>query len=95
MYDRFIGRHVVVRTYSAGVHIGTLAEVEGQAVALTDARRLWKWSGAFTLSEVATAGINPRGSRMSVAAPEIVLTQAVEIIPTSQIARSTYDATHE
>ena len=95
MYDRFIGRHVVVRTYSAGVHIGTLAEVEGQAVALTNARRLWKWSGAFTLSEVATLGIKPSDSRMSVAVPEIVLTQAVEIIPTTETARTTYDATHE
>jgi hypothetical protein len=95
VYHKFLGRHVVVRTYSAGVHIGTLTEIEGQAVVLTNARRLWKWDGAFTLSEVAIAGIKPKSSRMAVAVPEILLTQAVEIIPTTETARSTFDATYE
>jgi len=95
VYQKFLGRHVVVRTYSAGVHIGTLTEIEGQSVVLTDARRLWQWGGAFTLSEVAIVGIKPKDSRMTVAVPEILLTQAVEIIPTTEAARRTFDATHE
>ena len=33
MFEKWIGRHVVVRTYSAGVHIGVLAEVEAIAAA--------------------------------------------------------------
>ena len=99
IFVKFIGQHVVVRTYSAGVHIGTLAEVEaspaGLAVVLRDARRLWRWGGAFTLSEVATAGINPEKSRMSASVPEHLISAAIEIIPTQDAARRTFDATHE
>lgn len=95
IYDSWIGRHVVVRTYSAGVHVGTLAAVEGHAVVLTNARRIWKWGGAFTLSELATQGLNPELSRMSVAVAEILLSEMIELIPTSDKARRTFDATHE
>lgn len=38
-----IGKKVVVRTYSAGVHVGTLSEREGKEVMLVDARRIWRW----------------------------------------------------
>lgn len=95
MESPLIGKHVLVRTYSAGVHIGTLAAKDGENVLLTDARRLWKWSGAFTLSEVATVGINPKQSRMAVAVPMIELTNANEIIPTTEAARATFEKCHE
>lgn len=75
-----IGKYVIVRTYSAGVHIGTLETHEGTEVLLKDARRLWYWKGAFTLNEVALEGIKT-GSKLSAAVPHIMLTQAVEILP--------------
>ena len=74
---------VIVRTYSAGVHIGTLVARQGTEVLLRDARRLWRWEGAFTLSEVATAGVLRSGSRISHAVPQILLTEAIELIPVS------------
>jgi hypothetical protein len=77
--------YVVVRTYSAGVHIGELKSRKGKEVVLVNARRLWKWCGAFTLSEVAIEGIKD-GSKPSIAIPEIVLTEAIEIIKTSSVA---------
>lgn len=91
----FVGQHCVVRTYSAGVHIGVVVDKDGTNVLLQDARRLWKWNGAFTLSEVAVAGVSQKGSRISVAVPLIELTQAVELIPTSEAARATFDKVHE
>ena len=99
IFDKFIGQHVVVRTYAAGVHLGTLVAAESQptgvAVVLADSRRLWKWSGAFTLSEVATIGVHPDASRIAAAVPELLVLNAIEIIPTTADARSTFDATHE
>ena len=77
--------YVVVRTYSAGVHIGELKSRKGKEVVLVNARRLWKWCGAFTLSEVAIEGIKV-GSKPSIAIPEIVLTEAIEIVKTSSVA---------
>ena len=38
-----IGKFVIVRTYSAGVHAGTLASQAGKEVTLTNARRIWLW----------------------------------------------------
>lgn len=75
------GPEVLIRTYSAGVHIGTIISRTGTEVELANARRLWFWKGAFTLNEVATLGVNREESRISKPVPSILLTQAVEIIP--------------
>ena len=75
------GKYVVVRTYSAGVHCGTLVSQKGKEVVLRNARRIWQWTGAFTLSEVSQKGIS--GGRVSCTVPTIALTEAIEIIPCS------------
>ena len=70
---------VIVRTYSAGVHFGYLVSRDGREVVLERSRRIWRWYGANTLSEIATSGLNTARSR--VAAPvSITLTEAIEII---------------
>jgi len=79
------GDYVLVRTYSAGVHYGVLESHKGQEVVLRDARRLWQWVGAFTLHAVAKYGIG-KGSKISVTLPEILLTQAIELMPISEAA---------
>lgn len=81
MIDQFIGERVIVRTYSAGVHFGTLSQRDEKEALLTDARRIWRWEGAFTLSAVAQDGIK-RG-KLSRPVPSILLTEAIEIIPCS------------
>lgn len=81
MFDEYIGKRVIVRTYSAGVHFGTMIGREGKDVHLNDARRIWEWRGAFTLSAVAEKGIT--GGRISISVPTILLTEAIEIIPCS------------
>lgn len=78
------GKFVLIRTINAGVHFGTLEEMDGQIVRLSRARRLWSWSGALSLSEVAMDGVNISSSKISVPVDEIVLTQAIEIIPVSE-----------
>jgi len=82
------GKFVIVRTYSAGVHFGTLANKDGQEVTLTNARRAWYWDGAASLSEMAVAGVKrPSKCKFSVVVPEITLLQAIEIIPCSPAAQ--------
>ena len=80
-----IGEFVVVRTDTAGVHMGILAECNGTAVLLRDARRLWRWTEAFTLNEVSQNGVG-EASRISQAVPVILLTKAIEVIPCSEKA---------
>ena len=84
-------QYVVVRTFSAGVHVGVLAKRDGKEVALTGARRIWSWRGANTLSEIALHGVGS-GSRVSEPVPEITLTEAIEIIPCTDAARANLEA---
>lgn len=79
------GKYVVVRTYSAGVHVGTLGQLAGEQAVLTDARRIWRWEGANTLHEVALHGVG-KGSRVSEPVGQILLTGVIEIIPTTEDA---------
>lgn len=82
------GNYVVVRTYSAGVHIGYLKRLAGKEVTLTNARRVYYWSGAATLSEMAVNGVkNPDACQFTVVVPEILLTEAIEVIPCTTKAK--------
>lgn len=75
---------VIIRTYSAGVHYGTLVSEEkiegGYSVTLEKSRRIWKWSGANSLSELATLGTSsPSDCNFSIPVRKIKLS-AIEII---------------
>lgn len=81
-------RFCIIRTYSAGVHAGYVKSRNGKEVTLLNARRLWKWAGAFTLSEMAVNGVSkPSECKFATAVPEIILTEAIEIIPCTEKAK--------
>jgi hypothetical protein len=78
---------VMVRTYSAGVHFGYLKQRDGKEVILVNARRAWKWSGAATLSQLSSDGSSkPDECKFPAAINEILLTEAIEIIPMTEKA---------
>lgn len=85
-----IGQYVLVRTYSAGVHMGTLVSRDDKEVTLTAAKRLWRWRGANSLSEVSQSGVAQEYTRISEEVPSILLLEAVEIISCSAAARETF-----
>lgn len=86
--DYCIDKNVIIRTYSAGVWCGTLSQKSGNEVILTNARRLWRWWAAesISLSGVANHGIIESKSKI---APMIegVWLEAIEIIPTTEKAQ--------
>lgn len=82
--------YVIIRTYSAGVHMGYLKAKEstlaGMEVELIDTRRLYKWAGALTISELAAIGTaNPQGCQFTMEIPSITLV-AIEIVPVTEAA---------
>lgn len=82
-----IGKTCVVRTYSAGVFLGTVAARDGKEVTLNNARRLWYWDGAASLSQLANEGVSkPKNCKFPDPVPEIVLTEAIEFIPATEAA---------
>jgi hypothetical protein len=75
------GEYVIVRTQNAGVFAGRLRSRNGQEVVLADARRLWYWAGAASLSELAVSGTKkPAQCKFPVAVPEVTLLETIEIL---------------
>lgn len=86
-----LGRRCLVRTYSAGVHIGDVTWINSEnsmECKLENSLRLWKWEGGgLSLSAVASNGI--KGGRLNETG-EIALTNAIEYIPTTKEVEKTY-----
>lgn len=83
----FLGQKVIVRTYSAGVHYGTLVSKNGKEVLLKNAIRIWQWYGACSLSQLAVDGTKePDDCKFSVPVDSLLLTEAIEIIPCTATA---------
>ena len=80
------GSRVLVRTNNAGVHYGTLESREGQEIHLSNARRIWSWQGALSLSEIASKGLDVKNSKLSVPVEEIILPTSIEVIAISQVS---------
>ena len=79
--------YVIVRTYSAGVFAGNLKSRKGKEVVLTNARRLWYWAGAASLSQLAVSGTSkPIQCKFPVAVPSVTLTEAIEILDVTPVA---------
>jgi translation elongation factor EF-1alpha len=61
------------------VHFGYLVRRDGKDVDLVKSRRIWRWYGANTLSEIALHGLDEKTSRVGEPVT-ITLTEAIEII---------------
>ncbi len=76
------------------VHIGYVKEFgkkQPQHAILVNSRRLYYWSGACSLSQVAMDGVND-SSKIAVEIPEIELTDVIEVIPCSEKAAEFFKA---
>ena len=85
--NRMIGKKVIVRTYSAGVWFGLLAEKSGSEVIIESARRMWRWQTkeSVSLSSVAIHGVDNSRSKIAQAVDEQWL-NAIEITPCDPLA---------
>lgn len=84
----FVGKYVIVRCYSAGVHAGELVSQSGDQVILKNSRRLWSWvaNGGVALSGLAVTGL--KSGKIDVVLLELALTGAIETIPCSEAAEA-------
>ena len=87
-----IGQYVIVRTYSAGCFAGILTSKHGKEVVMSNARRLWYWAGAASLSQLAIDGTNrPSDCKFPAPVAQITLTEAIEILTTTLAARASIE----
>lgn len=81
-------KYVMVRTQNAGVFAGYLKERNGENVTLKNARRMWYWSGACSLSQLAMEGTKKAGEcKFPCEVDSIDLTQVIEVIDCTEEAR--------
>ena len=83
----------IVRTYSAGVFAGYVESRNGQEAVIRNARRLWYWDGAASLSQLAVEGVaKPDNCKFPCEVNRIVVTQAIEILDCTEKARQSIQA---
>ena len=85
-------RYVIVRTYSAGCFAGVLEAHNGKEVSLREARRLWNWKGAQTLSCLAAVGTTRPNECRFPAPVRITVTEAIEIIDCTEAGRRSIES---
>lgn len=78
-------KYYIVRADRAGVFAGNIKEKNGSEIIMTNVRRLWYWSGAASLSQLAVDGIsNPNNCKFTVTVEEMTILGIIEIIPCSE-----------
>lgn len=90
------GPYVIARTYSAGVFAGELEHRDGKECRLVNARRIWYWAGAASLSELAVRGTSrPTECKFPCAVPVIILPEVIEILEVTPVARASIEGVRE
>ena len=77
----------IVRTYSAGVFFGIIESREGREAVIRDARRIWSWEGAASLSQLAVDGTSkPTECRFPCEVDKIIVIEVIEILSMTEKA---------
>lgn len=88
--ERYIGKKVVVRTYSAGNFFGELIAYDSRTgtIILKNSRRMHRWftDKGCSLSEIATYGTVYEKSRINTPIPEMIIAEVIELIPATEEA---------
>ena len=81
--------YCIVRTYSAGVFAGYYdRKNKGKEGTVHEARRIYYWDGAASLSQMANDGVKkPSNCKFSQVNAEVDLKEIIEVIPCSAVAK--------
>ncbi len=80
---------VIVRTENAGVFAGNLESLDdvNRVAVLKNSRRIWYWSGAASLSQLATDGTSdPKNCKFPRAVETEKVFQVIEVIDCTETA---------
>lgn len=79
--------YAIVRCQGAGVFMAIVVSRNNQEAVLKDSRRLWYWSGAASLSQLAVEGTKkPSDCKFPIAMPNQEVTGVLEVIPMTDAA---------
>lgn len=82
----------IIRCDRAGVFYAEIKERRGSEADLVNARRLWYWAGAASLSQLATEGVTrPDNCKFTVTVPSMTVLGVIEVIPCTEAACASID----
>ena len=88
--------YVICRSSAAGVFAGYLVSKEGKEVVMKQARRLWYWKGASSLSELAMKGVAyPNECKFPCPVDKVTLTEVIEILDVTPRAKKCIEGVPE
>jgi len=74
-------QYYIIRSNGSGVWAGNILKRDGNTVTLTNARRIWYWNGARSLSQLAMEGTkNPNTCNFAMPVDEVMIFNVLEII---------------
>lgn len=83
----------LVRCSSSGVFAGYLKSLTGQNAVILEARRIWYWTGAASLSQLAIDGTkSPSSCKFPEAVSKIQVTDCIEVLDVTEKAKKTIDS---
>ena len=86
-------KYHMVRTYSAGVFAGNIESRNGREVVMRNARRLWYWDGAASLSQLAMEGTKkPENCKFPCEVDRVELLEVIEILDVTPEAEANIKA---
>lgn len=82
----------IIRCDRAGVFYAEIKERRGSEADLVNARRLWYWDGAASLSQLAIEGVKaPKNCKFTVTVPAMTVLGVIEFIPCTEAAVKSID----
>ena len=90
------GQKYIIRCDRSGVFYGEIFKRDGMEVTIRNARQLWYWNGANSLMQLANEGVKkPHRCKFTVTVAELVVMDAIEILPCTAEAIANIEAVPE
>lgn len=84
----FVGKYCLVCGQNSGIYVGTVSEHNGTEMLLKNARRIYYWSGAATIFQIAAEGVKrPETTKFTMCVDKIGLFDVISVIPVTEKAQ--------
>ena len=92
MNTELLNKRIIARIERAGVFHGTLDYIDNEIIRLKDARRIYYWNGALSVTDIAAKGITGGKVTIPVTTVEFMSDKVVELNECSEEATKSIEA---
>ena len=92
MNTELIGKKIIARIDRAGVFHGTLDYIDNEIIRIKDARRIYYWNGALSVTDIAAKGITGGKVTIPVTTVEFMSGKIIELNECSEEASKSIEA---